>query len=1361
MSASGNGRSGYTPLSFGPGSAQDIPIRAMEETPQIVSLPLRKGKNNVVLHQVWGAERPLSQANGKTLLPPGFAKSQKHKSKTMRASNSTSTLLADKKKQQNIISGANAVEDLNQRLDRMKARVAQSLKGHHRGKIERPKSSTPSPYKVGTAGSNKYFKQPFQRNHSAITTYGDLDLPNQPELQKWVESYQVEKTEYASFALHAEMHLQRLELIGTVPNRLALAVCMDILGQLPDVIGRYAPIVSKVHEVLFSSSYLPRDVALDSMESTKEAGIPTTLAGFYNQDCYFIQYQQIQRHSEQLMDAVKQLGVQARATLQFMDASELQILVRDVLFGSTVFTQSIRTNAVHGLRAKEASEIVTNALALSRGVHTSNQTVGLFLSLLRNLKETERNMVYEALLEDADGKGILSWVMEEADDIVKEELMVALKAAPVELENGEILQKRPKSRPELTTVTGLTSVVDSFLSSATEKDVEILRKIIMKADEEHGVQWKLILPWEEEETYDDHTVDYKNMTNAELRALKALKEEERFIQEKDMKTKVHAHNVVSKLRSKVHAGQKRKRKQKKHKITMAKFKTAAKTVMMTTVMTKPSTAGGADLLSVDVSENSIYASFDAAMQCTGPSIDAAIHALEGKSEKFISYCTREKRKLLMAIEGLVAIGFKEKHVTVDHWREVVSDCGILMNQEIESEIFAALGAPGGDGDIHVEEFLAYLDQMKVVDTMHENAIRDKMFGSGDGNGNEWEGALLDMLENATDKAKKKTSKAIYIRVNKSALPPSCTFKLASNRIGAADFVRVSEKTINVMLKSIAELIPEYYRSEILTISESKKKACNLASFVYGNYISQFGLPKIADVNYLGLIVSTLALKSSHKRIAMFARFMLQTDWEEELASYCRAIVHVDQVDKQDQYSPNRQVKTRKTSPNQQSKKKSKKLAALVKSNVVSQKQKSGDIPMKDEWEVRLPTVMKVAGEILKRVSQSQWDNFVEAVERIAAEEKKTPNSSITHLSNAVDIMKTEKTNPPLSPKNTHKTNSTSKSPKKVLSKGRSGSFDASTDASTDGDSPRKSPRKARRESEAGTDRTKTINVDDFLDVLLQTVREDRIKKVEYVVSLFTAVDIDGNGELSFSEFTTLLHSLDPMVDHKHALSMYMDALAGEDEQEMTTASFVKAIQDHGLLHLAGENASKLNSILNSMEDLRAIWKETKPFVEGILSCLERDLDEDSELFTYRESGDQSLRGIHERILNFEKLMLEGMQEVQAWQSYWIIVREVWEAACQGPGIQSIYPLDVTNEVRTTRTVGHAVDRNTKDTATEQRKRRVSLTHIMFPQNERVCVDMPSTKPIFTSDNHSARVEIVLAEDLEDIESETSDEDEHE
>ena len=64
-----------------------------------------------------------------------------------------------------------------------------------------------------------------------------------------------------------------------------------------------------------------------------------------------------------------------------------------------------------------------------------------------------------------------------------------------------------------------------------------------------------------------------------------------------------------------------------------------------------------------------------------------------------------------------------------------------------------------------------------------------------------------------------------------------------------------------------------------------------------------------------------------------------------------------------------------------------------------------------------------------------------------------------------------------------------------------------------------------------------------------------------------------------------------------------------------------------------------NGILNSMEDLRSIWKETKPFVEGILSSLERDLDEDSELFTYRESGDQSLRGTHERILNFEKLML--------------------------------------------------------------------------------------------------------------------------
>ena len=56
---------------------------------------------------------------------------------------------------------------------------------------------------------------------------------------------------------------------------------------------------------------------------------------------------------------------------------------------------------------------------------------------------------------------------------------------------------------------------------------------------------------------------------------------------------------------------------------MAKFKTAAKTVMMTTVMTKPGTTDGADLLSVDVSENSVYASFDAATRrCNSVKIGA-------------------------------------------------------------------------------------------------------------------------------------------------------------------------------------------------------------------------------------------------------------------------------------------------------------------------------------------------------------------------------------------------------------------------------------------------------------------------------------------------------------------------------------------------------------------------------------------------------------------------------------------------------------------------------------------------------------------------------------------------------------------
>ena len=55
----------------------------------------------------------------------------------------------------------------------------------------------------------------------------------------------------------------------------------------------------------------------------------------------------------------------------------------------------------------------------------------------------------------------------------------------------------------------------------------------------------------------------------------------------------------------------------------------------------------------------------------------------------------------------------------------------------------------------------------------------------------------------------------------------------------------------------------------------------------------------------------------------------------------------------------------------------------------------------------------------------------------------------------------------------------------------------------------------------------------------------------------------------------------------------------------------------------------------------------KPFITGTFESLLRDFDPDSSL-VFKESGDKSLQGIKDRILAFEKLMLEDASLRQAW-----------------------------------------------------------------------------------------------------------------
>ncbi len=1324
------------------------------------SVQLKKPKTTVVLHQVWGESNNNTNKNNLNnrsqyrhvgTSPSLFVQLPK---RNYNNKSSTSLPLSNKAKQSSRLLATKqvispSVEDLDARLNRMKERVSKTLANKSPKKRGIRPSTTHGLHNNISASSPKKKRnlRPLHLIKSGvknmkIKSYGDIELPNQPELRKWIESYTYEQAQYHSFALYAEMHLKRLSLLGPLPNRLAVAVCLDILGKLPDVVGRYSDIVNKIHEVLYQSSYVPIETPLENMSSTKESKKPSTLIEYFNRKCFFLEYHKIRRQSEQVLEAVKKLGVDAHATLQFMDTVEIQKIVNDVYLGTGIFTDEVRYKAVARFGPKEAAKMVLNAFESSKKVHTSNQSIGLLLSIIKSTNAEQKAAIYEALVEDLDGDSLIRWLIEDAEETMQEDVYRALtqgflQYSQEKFSNGNekneeeggrhvhrskfmdnLLQNSQaalnghgrtnsihnvyndaKSNNLIGNMNGdMASTVERFLSSATEEDVEILRKIIMKADEEHGVRWKLILPWEE----DDNGVIMDDKGNTFDSSIEKAEKTSNEIHQ-ELASEKKARSVIGMLRTKVHQGKHRKRRKKKLKISMAKFKLAATAVMLASNKA-PTAEEKKKALGIDISENSAEA-FDANVQVESADIDAAMYAFESKSENFINFCYREKKKLLNVFESLKTDEIAtKKRSTVAEWNKVLEEYNLTIPAGLEQDILKTLGAPNGHGHVDFTEWIKYLDSMIVVNTVHETDIMARMGMSDEEDkvsnvDKIWMVHLLDMVELAEEKSKKK--KRLMIRVNNKAFPPSFTFSISSTRFNAQDFTRASTKNLNHTLQEIAALYPEYYNTEI---NQSLKKREPFASFVYSHYLASFGLPKIADVNLMGLVAATIARRSDNERVETFGKFFLSKKWDHHIEEYCRTIIHLDRLDTKDRWSPNKSKKkslTRKTS-----------FSDTKKEPISSLKKRKGHLPSSEKWMVGLSTMLKICSETLHRTPLFLWDNFIAKI--VDCAEDKRPKKEIG--SESPPRKKSVSSSPP--PPN--------KSPKKPR-----------RDSSIEEESPRKnniSPRKTsthqRRISTIINDmnsRHAAVDVDKCMAIMLEILREDRMLKIKHLASLFSAADVDGNGELSFSEFTTLIHSLDPLMPNGEIMTIYREALLlNEDPNcEMTTNSFVLAVETHGLMHLAVENSSALGSIVGTIQELGETWKESKPFIVGTFESLLRDLDSDSDLLVYKESGDKSLQGIKDRVMALEKLLLDNAAPKKAWQSYWIVMREFWNAATEGPGIQTLYPHELGIDNRSEDIAVRLGDRNTADTEPSERIRRPSLVHLLMPDSRRITMTMPS------------------------------------
>ena len=160
--------------------------------------------------------------------------------------------------------------------------------------------------------------------------------------------------------------------------------------------------------------------------------------------------------------------------------------------------------------------------------------------------------------------------------------------------------------------------------------------------------------------------------------------------------------------------------------------------------------------------------------------------------------------------------------------------------------------------------------------------------------------------------------------------------------------------------------------------------------------------------------------------------------------------------------------------------------------------------------------------------------------------------------------------------------------------------------------------------------------------------------------------------------------------------------------------------------ITGGNGKAARATVDEMElETEAAISEIEQELGGLLDRDRDKVDSDSDLLVYKESGDKSLQGIKDRVMALEKLLLDNAAPKKAWQSYWIVMREFWNAATEGPGIQTLYPHELGIDNRSEDIAVRLGDRNTEDTEPSERVRRPSLVHILMPDSRRITITMPS------------------------------------
>lgn len=636
-------------------------------------------------------------------------------------------------------------------------------------------------------------------------------------LQNFAVQYDREVNNFASVALHAEVRLKQLDLMGDVPNKLALAVTLDVLRRLGSVSGRYEDILRRVHAALLPHCYLnsptgntssmvtatttatPSSPSPSSPSSPTVPTVPSSstnnnnperLVDYLQEKPIFSHVESVDRDNKQLHKQMEKLRSDRLSSISMLSDGQKEHLVWDALhchepFSSVHVRSAIdrdRTKALKSIwthyrdeknprvTAKHLRELLHNArFAAKLNVDTwdpvasqnyRNDVVkGLFNIHGSDVKEPEEDTATETFELD---ETMYAWLLDSKNTQICSELVIKLQdnvdedkvVITVTNENGKQSQDTRKK------------ALETFLLGATEDDVNMLRTMVLTYDYQNGVEWKLVTEnSEQEEKTAAQTAAELSKAQADEQAIlikqaidedrkkMAAEEQARIAQKAIFAFKT---NVTGKIAQRLQNNAKKKKLKK----MMTKFRTTA------LMCVRGPMAGN---LKFEEKEH------DQEIQCTGDDIDKEIAAL------------------------MKRLGQEERNRQQKQWASVLND--------------------------ELSRASEYKGKKKMV-------------------------------------------------IDHKALPPAFGSQITSFRMAYKDIKRFKTKSVPALVRLAFEV---YAKHAIIYKRKKGTKKKRIADKIfsmtlYAHFLERYGLPEIADANMVGLASNLVENRHKDPRLDAFAKF---------------------------------------------------------------------------------------------------------------------------------------------------------------------------------------------------------------------------------------------------------------------------------------------------------------------------------------------------------------------------------------------------------------------------------------------------------------------------------------------------------